>query len=400
MKRYSYSRLETYENCPLQFKLRYIDRIKSDTESVEAFMGSRVHESLEKLYRDKLMEKTCSLEDLIDFYHSNWDKNLHEGVIVVREGYSLDNYREIGKRCLESYYHRYFPFDHARTIALEMPIEVPLGVPGIKFVGFIDRLDQREDGTYEIHDYKTSSTLPHQAKIDQDKQLALYQLGIESLWDDVRDVDLVWHYLAFDKELRSKREREKLEMIKKEVISIIHEIEATDSFEPRESPLCGWCGYQDLCPLKKHTFKVSRLPPDAFIKEDGVQLVNRYIEVKNQMKALKQEEEQLKNAIYEYAAREGVNVINGSGYRVRIRVSKKPKYPSISGDRERYSSLVEVLKHAGIWEEVSKLDSNRLVELIEEGRIEEEVVREIKAYEEIVEDKRIFTSRIKGVIEK
>ena len=57
MEIYSYSRIKTFENCPLTYRYRYIDRIKVDTEGVEAFMGSRVHESLKKLYRDDLWDK-------------------------------------------------------------------------------------------------------------------------------------------------------------------------------------------------------------------------------------------------------------------------------------------------------------------------------------------------------
>jgi len=395
LKTYSYSRIGAYENCPFQFKLRYIDRIKADTEGIEAFMGSRVHETLEKLYRDKMMAKETQLADLIDFYDVNWVKKIHDGVVVVKKDYTPDNYKEIGRKCLEEYYRRYHPFEQTKTIALEMRIEVPLTDSEFKFVGFIDRVDQRKDGTYEIHDYKTSSTLPHQADIDQDKQLALYQLGIEPLWDDVLDVDLVWHYLKFDRELRSKKDKVALEMLKERIVTKIREIEAAKSFEPKESALCNWCTYQDLCPSKKHAFKVADLQPDAFIEEGGVSLVNRFIEIKNQNKELKNEEENLKEAIFEYATREGINVINGSEYMLRVKVSKKPEYPSKSRDEERYNELVNLLKSSGIWEEVSVFISNKLVKVLDANQIDDRVTNSIKSFEEVVESKRIYPSRLK-----
>ncbi len=397
MKTYSYSRIGTYENCPFQFKLRYIDRIKPDTEGVEAFMGSRVHESLEKLYRDKSMAKTPSLEELLDFYRVNWDKNIHDGVVVVRKDYSHDNYKEIGKICIEEYYGRYFPFEQAKTIALEKRIEVPLGEADLKFVGFIDRLDRREDGTYEIHDYKTASTLPNQAEIDQDKQLALYQLGIEPLWDDTRNIELVWHYLKFDKELRSKRDQDSLDALKDEFLSRIHEIETTERFEPKESALCNWCGYQDLCPSKKHAFKVAPLQPEVFIEDDGVKLVNQFIEVKSEMKSLKKEEEALKEAIFSYAASEGIDAIVGSGHRLKVKVSTKLKYPSKSDDEERYDSLADLLKKSDLWEEVSVFNSSKLVKFLKENKVKEDLLNSIKSYEELVEDKRIYSSKLKDI---
>ena len=37
---YSHSRLSNFENCPLKFQYRYILKIPSETESIEAFVGS------------------------------------------------------------------------------------------------------------------------------------------------------------------------------------------------------------------------------------------------------------------------------------------------------------------------------------------------------------------------
>ena len=67
MTLYSHSRLTTFENCPYKYKLKYIDRVETeDFETVEAFLGSRVHDALEKLYRDLLNGKELSLGDLLE----------------------------------------------------------------------------------------------------------------------------------------------------------------------------------------------------------------------------------------------------------------------------------------------------------------------------------------------
>ncbi|MAG20116.1 hypothetical protein CL618_01655 [archaeon] len=54
---YSHSRLGTFQQCKYKYKLNYIDRIKTDLESIEAFMGKLVHETLEKLYKDLKFQK-------------------------------------------------------------------------------------------------------------------------------------------------------------------------------------------------------------------------------------------------------------------------------------------------------------------------------------------------------
>ena len=65
---YSHSRLSAFEKCPLQYRYRYLDRIKRDTQSIEAFLGNRVHDALEKLYRYLLASKLPSLDEILSHY--------------------------------------------------------------------------------------------------------------------------------------------------------------------------------------------------------------------------------------------------------------------------------------------------------------------------------------------
>jgi len=60
---YSHSRISTFENCPYQYKLKYIDRKKPEiSTTIEAFMGSMVHEALEDLYKKKKFKKRVAKE--------------------------------------------------------------------------------------------------------------------------------------------------------------------------------------------------------------------------------------------------------------------------------------------------------------------------------------------------
>ena len=69
---YSHSRLGTFEQCKLKYKFHYIDKIKVEGEdTVEAFMGALVHETLEKLYKDLKYSKLCTKEELLDFFESH-----------------------------------------------------------------------------------------------------------------------------------------------------------------------------------------------------------------------------------------------------------------------------------------------------------------------------------------
>ena len=71
---FSHSRISTFEQCPLKFKFQYIDEAETEGfEGVEAFLGSRCHEALEKLYKDLKFQKILSLPELIKykFYDSS-----------------------------------------------------------------------------------------------------------------------------------------------------------------------------------------------------------------------------------------------------------------------------------------------------------------------------------------
>src|SRR3989344_2886644 len=223
MTTFSHSKLSCFEQCPLKFKFAYIDKIETEIEeTIEAFLGKRVHESLEKLYKDLKFQKLNELTELITFYNDEWKKNWNDAIVIVRKEYDSENFRKMGEKFITEYYDRYKPFCDSRTIGLETQSFVAIG--DYKIHVRIDRLSFIED-TYEIHDYKTSNSLPTQDKLDQDRQLAVYAYGVKTMYPDAKRVRLIWHFLAFDKEMSSERSDEQLEMMKEEVIQSIKEIE-------------------------------------------------------------------------------------------------------------------------------------------------------------------------------
>ena len=247
---YSASRLSTYESCPLQFRFRYLDRIPRTEESIEAFLGSRVHEALSTLYHTIQRGGEPCLADLLNDYRRQWEQRWHSQVKIVKQDRSIDSYKEFGERCLVNYHQAHAPFNHGQVLGLECHVAVSLDAHGCyKIQGYIDRLVSVGSGRYEIHDYKTSGRLPSQRDLDADRQLALYQLAVEGMWSDVKEVELVWHYLAFGKELRSRRTPNALNRLKSSTIAVIDRIEADTEFKPIKSMLCHWCAYQNICPL-------------------------------------------------------------------------------------------------------------------------------------------------------
>jgi putative RecB family exonuclease len=390
---YSHSQLSTYEECPLKYKLRYRDKIKRDVESVEAFLGSTVHEALKKCYDHVRLTRLATLDELLDSYDNLWQQNWHDGIVITSKDVTADDYRALGRKMIETYYQRHAPFDQDITIGTEMRIRFSLDDGGrYQFQGVIDRLARTQGGIYHIHDYKTSAYLPSQEDIDNDRQLAFYQIGVQKRWPVVQEVQLIWHYLAFDCLLVSQRSQEKIAELAEETIRLIDELEATEEFLPKESDYCKWCEYPDLCPTRKHLYTVEALPANEYLSEPGVVLVNRYAELKEKAGEIDEEMAKVKDALINYARQEGVTVLKGSRYKVRVKFGEKLGFPR-KGEPDR-ENLDDTIIQAGKWPEVSQLDTTALTRIVEKGLWDKELIGQVMKYGRIEEASAVYLSKL------
>ncbi|MBW2274494.1 MAG: PD-(D/E)XK nuclease family protein [Deltaproteobacteria bacterium] len=247
---YSHSRLSSFENCPKQFHFRYVLKVPQESEGIEAFMGKRVHEVLERLYVFARRRQIPSIGKVVARYYAFWEEHFdEERVRIVRRDRKADSYRELGARCLEGYYQRHFPFDGDETLAIEERVIFELDSAGrYRMQGIIDRLVRDRDGTVEIHDYKTGRYLPPQKQLDVDRQLALYQIGLEKRFGPDQPMRLVWHYLQQGKRVSSTRSPEQLDALRADTIGVIERVEAEEEFSTRRGKLCDWCEYKVYCP--------------------------------------------------------------------------------------------------------------------------------------------------------
>jgi len=249
MSIYSHSRLSTFEQCPLKFKYRYIDKIRVLKKSIESLLGFTVHNVLEYLYNQVKQGRIPSMDEIIIFYTENWKENYDENIVIIKKDLTEKDYFNKGVRFLINYYSKHKPFND-NTLEVEKRININLDEKGnFKIQGFIDRLVYNiKTQEYEVHDYKTANSIPSREKIDNDRQLALYSIAIKELFGKEKKVCLVWHYLAHDIKVCSRRTNEQLEQLKKETIELIKKIESATEFNPNKSVLCNWCEYKEICP--------------------------------------------------------------------------------------------------------------------------------------------------------
>ncbi|HDN50294.1 MAG TPA: PD-(D/E)XK nuclease family protein [Thermoplasmatales archaeon] len=373
---YSYSAISSFENCPLQFKLAYIDRVTPLRKNIEGFLGIRVHETLEKLYRDKLYEKHNSLEELLSFYNERWEREMCSTIFVTKD-YDVENYRKMGERYITDYYERYKPFDEGKTIALEKKVFFPLNETHW-IAGVIDRITEVND-TYEVHDYKTSLYFPTKKDVENDCQLSLYALALDYLYG-VKNIELVWHFLAFDREIRLRKESyesAREELLKK--IETIEKAKAHNEFPPKESSLCPYCSYQPICPLFRHMHELEEMSAEEMVRDKGFSLVNEYAQLSEKINELKHRKEMLGQRIAEWARENGVHYVYGSDKIANVKV-----YHNIQFTQKE--TVEHLLKREGLYEKYARLDAIKLAESFKNRNLPPQIM---KALQELTEEKEV-----------
>jgi len=396
MTTYSHSRVSTFENCPHQYKLRYIDKVEPEIpETIELFMGKRVHETLEKLYKDKKFKKLVSKATLLKFYKDNWEKEYSDDVLVVKEGLNAENYKKMGIKFIEDYYNKYKPFDQLTILGLETQDRMTLK-DGNSWHVRIDKFACDSEGNYYVCDYKTNATMKDQEEADEDRQLAMYSIWVKDKFPDCKSVKLVWHMLAFNKEAISERSEEQLEKLQDEVISLIRRIETAtkeNNFPTKVTALCNYCGFKSQCPSFKHQIEIeAKEEVKEFKEDDGVKLVDEFSFVKKNLSELKDKEEKLKEELIEFAKQKGVDIVYGSNTKCSVKEIEKLVLPE---DDELKEEFIRLLKEKGIYDECSMICYSKIQSKVIKKEIHPDLIEKVK----LEKDYRLSLSKRKDVEE-
>lgn len=392
MATYSHSRISTFEQCPYKYKLQYIDRETPEIENtIEAFMGDIVHQSLQDLYKRKKFKQRISKASLIKFYKDLWDKEYSEDIKVVKEGLTAENYRKMGIKFLEDYYNKYAPFEQLTILGLETQDRMTLS-DGSQWHVRIDKFACDDKGNYYVMDYKTNARMKDQEEADSDRQLAMYSIWVKDKFKDCKSVKLIWHMLAFNKEVISERTDEELKKLQDDVIKVIKDIENAKEYPTNVTALCDYCGFKHVCPSFKHQVELEAKEDVKEFKDDeGVKLVDNFSELKNKLKELQDQEDKIKAELIEFAKQKNIDIVYGSNMKASVKDFDKLILP----DKEDYAEFIELLKKKGFWEECSMICYPRIQSKAVKKELHPDLMEKVK----LEKDKRISLSKRKDLEE-
>ena len=237
-KEYSPTAIETFMGCPRSFMLGYILGIP-EPEDNDAFevISPRDSGTMAHSLMEQLADNDLSLEEFLKLSGEFFNRCIAEHPPLIPEKVSSER-----DSFLEMMENAYKTDPHRKVILKEEDIHCTHS-SGVKLHGFPDRVEELEDGSLLIVDFKTGRTVNHtQDDIDTCLQVVIYAYLMESKGYKVSGGE--FRYIKagktitcrYDDEMKAKLS-EKLELFKDMMLS--------GHFPCGLA--CGFCKYGDIC---------------------------------------------------------------------------------------------------------------------------------------------------------
>ncbi|NNB92500.1 PD-(D/E)XK nuclease family protein [Corallococcus exiguus] len=316
----SYSRLTRFEQCPLSYRLHYIEKRQAEPGLALRF-GKNIHAVLERLMKEVLDDERSgplSEERAIELYREAWSDEQLTGMDVFAEGL----------RILRDFIRDQGVVDHRDVLAIEKEFRLPVGP--FTVLGFIDRVDWVDDETVEVIDYKTNHQLFTRDEVDTSLQLSLYHVAAQRLWPWAKKVKLTFWMLRHGVRQETTRTEEQLADALAYVETLGRQTETATEYPARLNANCSYCDHRKQCPAYADALKGKR----EFLCEDLADLeavAREREEVARLAKVLYARKEELEDILKAHLTEQDELVLGGVRYRMFTTTSLDyPLEPTLS----------------------------------------------------------------------
>ena len=254
---FSYSKMEVFKNCPLQYRYKYIEKKYSQDTSIALELGSLCHYVLEQKGKMIVSGETMDYEKLNNILMNGvteTDEKTKEellGVNQLKRKY-FEVWHEADNASGASYDEKIKLFDKVlheemedtdwKPTYFEKPFEF-VWDNKVVLKGFIDRIDIK-NGQYRTIDYKTSKKVYEQSKLATSLQFGVYALAILNEFG-VLPIESEYRFILIDDKQYALTKGWENRLIKA-MDKVFGDIEASEKksvFVPKPSPLCHWCNF-------------------------------------------------------------------------------------------------------------------------------------------------------------
>ena len=252
--KFSFSQLEAYDNCPLQYKFAHILKIPAEDKPNLVF-GRVIHAIL----KDFLAPLTVSAVAQTDLFGEKvespdqlakerlWDIfDRHWTDIGYQSQEQAGEFKAAARSMLLKLLSHIEENGRPQIQALERPFSFKVGEYWLK--GSIDRIDLKPDGSLMILDYKTGQP---KSKLEyrQKRQLLIYQLALAELTGQ-KISSLGFYYLESGELLEFTAKESDLAKVENEIAETIKAITSLD-FTATPSELCKYCDFRGICEFRR-----------------------------------------------------------------------------------------------------------------------------------------------------
>lgn len=230
VKRVSFSMLESFQLCPLNFKLIYLDKENIEKSTFNRQLGLSIHSTLRDFYRLSLESRSQSAMNSL--LKKNWQ------VKNDTDAYWFDKAREM-----------ILPFaDNSINFETITEEHFNYKVENIILTGFVDRIDKLPPNIYEVIDYKVLKKEPiNESDAAESMQSIFLYFGSYSIVNEYPQ-KITYFHIQDGREVsfipNHKSMLNKLAMI----IDIVEEINKTKDFIAQKNKYCSACKLYKKCP--------------------------------------------------------------------------------------------------------------------------------------------------------
>jgi len=262
----SYSKLDLLKQCSMKYKLKYVDGMYSNQQTLPLELGSILHKGMELKGRAKILKQPVKYNEIesivLNGCEEKTDKGSEKllGIVDIKKKYFDEWFKKeaLDEKTYDEKIDLYFSkVLHSRmedpewkVIAVEQQFEFVYDNRCI-IHGFIDRIDKKED-ELKVVDYKSSKKTFREEDIKTPLQMVVYDMACVFLYG------VLPTYHEYDFILLNQKQTTINGVCSKgyltrglkkidSLLDLIEEMEKTKIYKPTPSPLCYWCSFPDKC---------------------------------------------------------------------------------------------------------------------------------------------------------